>query len=55
MLRRDIEKLVRTLAKLKPDLKDLALTTNGLSSPEKAKLLRRGADRVTISLDQFGC
>jgi GTP 3',8-cyclase len=54
MLRRDIEKLIGGLAALKPALKDLALTTNGLNIPEKASALRSaGLDRVTISLDSL--
>ena len=52
MLRRNIEKLVEKLAKLKPDLKDLALTTNGFDIPRKARMLKdAGLDRMTISLD----
>jgi cyclic pyranopterin phosphate synthase len=69
LLRKNIEKLVEKLAKLKnpglnednpkseirnPQLKDLALTTNGFLLPERAKLLREaGLDRVTISLDSL--
>ncbi|MEP6847494.1 MAG: GTP 3',8-cyclase MoaA [Acidobacteriota bacterium] len=54
MLRRDIEHLVKRLAELKPDLKDLALTTNGFTIPEKAQSLKdSGLDRVTISLDSL--
>src|ERR1035437_7785560 len=52
MLRRNIETLIAKLAKLKPQLKDLALTTNGFDIPRKAELLKRaGLDRMTISLD----
>jgi cyclic pyranopterin phosphate synthase len=52
MLRRNIETLIEKLAKLKPRLKDLALTTNGFEIPRKADLLKRaGLDRMTISLD----
>jgi cyclic pyranopterin phosphate synthase len=52
MLRRNIESLVEKLSKLKPDLKDLALTTNGFDIPRKAEALRNaGLDRMTISLD----
>ena len=52
MLRRNIEDLVARLATLKPDLKDLALTTNGFDIPRKAAVLKRaGLDRMTISLD----
>lgn len=62
MLRKDIEKLVEKLARLKypnseeenPKLKDLALTTNGHSFPRRAADLKRaGLDRVTISLDSL--
>lgn len=54
LLRKDIEKLVEKLAKLKPVLKDLALTTNGYDFPRKAERLKRaGLDRVTISLDSL--
>ena len=52
MLRRKIETLVERLAKLKPQLKDLALTTNGFDIPRKAKALKEaGLDRMTLSLD----
>jgi cyclic pyranopterin phosphate synthase len=52
MLRRNIETLVEKLSKLKPQLKDLALTTNGFDIPRKAKVLKEaGLDRMTISLD----
>jgi cyclic pyranopterin phosphate synthase len=52
MLRRNIEDLVARIAKLKPQLKDLALTTNGFDIPRKADALKRaGLDRMTISLD----
>ena len=52
MLRRNIETLVAKIAKLKPQLKDLALTTNGFDIPRKAAALRQaGLDRMTISLD----
>src|SRR5918996_1206332 len=51
MLRRDIETIIRKLAKLKPGLHDLALTTNGYFLPERARALKEaGLDRVTISL-----
>jgi cyclic pyranopterin phosphate synthase len=37
-----------------PKLKDLALTTNGFSLPQKAESLKKaGLDRVTISLDSL--
>ena len=52
MLRRNLETLVAKIAKLKPQLKDLALTTNGFDIPRKAETLKRsGLDRMTISLD----
>ena len=52
MLRRNIELLISKLSKLKPDLKDLALTTNGFDSPRRAEALKAaGLDRMTISLD----
>jgi len=54
MLRRDIETIIRKLAKLKPELHDLALTTNGYFLPERAQSLKNaGLDRVTISLDSL--
>ncbi len=89
MLRRNIEILIKKLAKLKvqspkskvqspsesvisnlkfeilekenpqsairnPQLKDLALTTNGFSIAEKAGILKqKGLDRITISLDSL--
>jgi GTP 3',8-cyclase len=55
MLRRDIETIVRKLAKLKSSgLQDLALTTNGYYLPERARSLKEaGLDRVTISLDSL--
>ena len=54
MLRRDIETIISKLAKLKPQLKDLALTTNGYFLPERAQSLKDGGlDRVTISVDSL--
>lgn len=67
MLRKDIEKLIEKLARLKipnsklqipdyenPKLEDLALTTNGHTFPRRAENLKRaGLDRVTISLDSL--
>ena len=58
MLRRDIETIIRKLARLKisePNgLVDLALTTNGYFLPERAHELKAaGLDRVTISLDSL--
>jgi len=55
MLRRDIETIIRKLARLKDSgLRDLALTTNGYYLPERAQGLKEaGLDRVTISLDSL--
>ena len=54
LIRRDLPALVAKLAKLKPRLKDLALTTNGFDFPRHAERLRDdGLDRVTISLDSL--
>ena len=54
LLRRGIETLIEKLAELKPQLKDLALTTNGHSFPKRAANLKRaGLGRVTISLDSL--
>ena len=55
MLRRDIETIVRKLARLKTNgLIDLALTTNGYFLPDRAHELKAaGLDRVTISLDSL--
>jgi cyclic pyranopterin phosphate synthase len=55
MLRRDIETIIRKLARLKTSgLRDLALTTNGYYLPERAQSLKdAGLDRVTISLDSL--
>ncbi len=67
LLRKDVEKLVEKIAKLKipdsrfqssdsenPKLIDLALTTNGHTLARRAKDLKRaGLDRVTISLDSL--
>jgi cyclic pyranopterin phosphate synthase len=54
MMRRDIETIIRKLAKLKPALHDLALTTNGYFLPERAHGLKEaGLDRITISLDSL--
>jgi cyclic pyranopterin phosphate synthase len=52
MLRRNIEGLIEKLARLKPGLKDLALTTNGFDIPRRAYALKSaGLGRITISLD----
>src|SRR5687768_10593000 len=54
LIRKDVPKLVASLAKLKPALRDLALTTNGFDLPRHAADLRNaGLDRVTISLDSL--
>jgi GTP 3',8-cyclase len=54
MLRRDIETIIGKLGRLKPRLKDLALTTNGYFLPGRAESLKEaGLDRVTISLDSL--
>ncbi len=60
LLRKDVEKLVEKIAKLKiPNsqnlkLVDLALTTNGHTLARRAEDLKRaGLDRVTISLDSL--
>ncbi len=54
MLRRDIETIITKLARLKPALRDLALTTNGYFLPDRAESLKRaGLDRITISLDSL--
>ena len=54
LLRKDVPKLVARLSKLKPNLKDLALTTNGFDFPRYAAELKdAGLDRVTISLDSL--
>ena len=55
MLRRDVETIIRKLARLKTSgLRDLALTTNGYYLPDRAQSLKdAGLDRVTISLDSL--
>lgn len=54
MLRKDIVSLVAKIAALKPQLKDLALTTNGYDFVRQAASLKKaGLDRVTISLDSL--
>jgi GTP 3',8-cyclase len=58
MMRRDIETIIKKLARLKTSgpnhLVDLALTTNGYFLPERARSLKEaGLDRVTISLDSL--
>ena len=54
LIRKDVPKLVAELAKLKPQLNDLALTTNGFDFPRHAAALKStGLDRVTISIDSL--
>lgn len=54
LIRKDVPKLVAEIAKLKPRLTDLALTTNGFDFPRHAAALKdAGLDRVTISLDSL--
>ena len=54
LIRKDVESLVEKLSALKPNLKDLALTTNGHTFTKRAANLKRaGLDRVTISLDSL--
>lgn len=54
LIRKDVPSLVRELSKLKPQLHDLALTTNGFDFPRHAAALKdAGLDRVTISLDSL--
>jgi GTP 3',8-cyclase len=54
LIRKDVAKLVARLAKLKPKLHDLALTTNGFDFPRHARALKdAGLDRVTLSLDSL--
>lgn len=52
LIRRDVPVLLEKLAKLKPRLKDIALTTNGYDFVRHADALKAaGLDRVTLSLD----
>lgn len=54
LIRRDVPTLVEKLARLKPALKDIALTTNGSEFPRHAAALKvAGLDRVTLSLDSL--
>ena len=51
LLRRDLPALIRPLA-AKPDLRDLAITTNGILLADQARaLFEAGLHRVTVSLD----
>ncbi len=54
LIRRDVPILVKKLAKLKPKLHDIALTTNGYDFVRHADALESaGIDRVTFSLDSL--
>ncbi len=54
LIRKDVEKLVSKISTLKPNLKDLALTTNGHTLKNRASdLVEAGLDRITISLDSL--
>ncbi len=54
LIRRDVPVLVEKLARLKPRLKDIALTTNGYDFVRHAEALKSaGLDRVTFSLDSL--
>ncbi len=53
LLRRDLEELVRLFAR-RGGIRDVALTTNAILLPEKARPLREaGLTRLTISLDSL--
>ncbi|HKQ40666.1 MAG TPA: radical SAM protein, partial [Verrucomicrobiae bacterium] len=53
LLRQDIELLVKRIAAI-PQIKDLALTTNGFLFQQKARALREaGLQRVSFSLDSL--
>lgn len=54
LIRRDVPVLVEKLTRLRPRLKDIALTTNGHDFARHAQPLRSaGLDRVTISIDSL--
>jgi cyclic pyranopterin phosphate synthase len=54
LIRRDVPVLVDKLSRLKPELTDIALTTNGYDFVRQADALRlAGLDRVTFSLDSL--
>lgn len=54
LIRRDVPVLVQKLARLKPRLSDIALTTNGYDFARHAQDLKNaGLDRVTFSLDSL--
>jgi GTP 3',8-cyclase len=51
LLRRDLTTLIRSLA-IRPEVRDLALTTNGVLLASQARALRdAGLHRITVSLD----
>ena len=53
LLRRNIEKLVEMLARI-PEIRDLALTTNGFLFPAKGRALRdAGLKRISFSIDSL--
>jgi cyclic pyranopterin phosphate synthase len=54
LIRRDVPQLVASLSQLKPELRNIALTTNGFDFVRHAPALRAaGLDRVTFSLDSL--
>jgi len=54
LIRRDVDVLVEKLSRLKPDLADIALTTNGYDFVRQSEALRSaGLDRVTFSIDSL--
>ena len=54
LIRRDVPVLVEKLARLKPTLRDIALTTNGYDFVRHSDALKSaGLDRVTFSLDSL--
>jgi cyclic pyranopterin phosphate synthase len=54
LIRRDVPVLVGKLARRKPRLRDIALTTNGYDFVRHADALKNaGLDRVTLSLDSL--
>ncbi len=54
LIRRDVPVLVEKLSRSKPNLKDIALTTNGYDFAKYAADLRSaGLDRVTFSIDSL--
>jgi len=54
LIRRDVDVLVEKLSRLKPDLADIALTTNGYDFVRQSEALwSAGLDRVTFSIDSL--